>query len=234
MYYWLRIASIIFNFVAYVIVAYRSNSMMSKWAHSTPTDSEVALKIFTDRMLYFPAVQTFSRLGAAVYEGMYGFSSFPADSSTKQFVVAVFDAVLTPSAGLGYLIVFVMFQTDAYRKLVSCCPCNGIRRQRFTANGVTESLLTNRYKSMRDDELLEVMGRDSTSTHNARKSAHSNSDNNAFHDSRDNSNSSEIGLRTMVTAVEESKIDYYRFHASHDSIKSSEFGLRAIVEERKV
>lgn len=118
-YFWGRLVSIIINFVIHAIISYRSYQMNSSRVTSTRTPQEVAIQVLSDRMIYYPLMQTLSRIGASWYEAKYGFGPFPGDTSTYQFSLAIIYAATSPATGIGYLIIFLFMQPFAMVQLMS-------------------------------------------------------------------------------------------------------------------
>lgn len=69
------------------------------------------------RLQYYCLVQIISRIGATWYQLQYGFIETIDMSNASNFEMAVFSTqfILTPSAGIGYLIVFLTMQPEAYQ-----------------------------------------------------------------------------------------------------------------------
>eukprot|EP01034_Spumella_vulgaris_P026192 gene26192-32729_t len=80
------------------------------------------LKTLAGRLKYYPMVQICTWIGAAWYEFEYGFtiSSFDGEGrkSTMQLVCIYVDAICSPSAGLGFFVIFLVVQPTAYAHLV--------------------------------------------------------------------------------------------------------------------
>jgi hypothetical protein len=132
-YYSTRILSITINFVAFTIIYLHT----IRTKHSKPTlfnrifypdaiyvsinstPQEVAIDILSRRMFYYPFVQALGRIGACIYEGMYGFDKYSGNSSETQFALACFYYLTAPSIGAGYLIIFLIMQPKAYKHFKS-------------------------------------------------------------------------------------------------------------------
>lgn len=73
------------------------------------------ITIMCGRLQYYCLVQIISRIGATWYQLQYGFRE-TIDRSSSNFQTSVFAVqfMLTPSAGIGYLIVFLAMQPEAY------------------------------------------------------------------------------------------------------------------------
>lgn len=118
-YYWGRLGSIWINFIIHVVIWYRSYQMKSTRIMSARTPQEIAIQVLSDRMIYYPLMQTLTRIGASWYEAIYGFGPFPGDTSNNQFSLAIFYAGTSPATGIGYLIIFLLMQPFAMVQLMS-------------------------------------------------------------------------------------------------------------------
>ena len=132
-YYSTRLVSIIINFIAFTIIyshtirtknstASLFNRILFPNATSnlcTPTPQEIAIDVLANRMFYYPLVQALGRIGASIYEGMYGFDKYSGNSSETQFALACFYYLTAPSIGAGYLIIFLIMQPKAYKHFKS-------------------------------------------------------------------------------------------------------------------
>ena len=131
-YYWVRLGSIFLNLLFYVITQDRVNKItnsVSVRAYSTGAggadgnrkklSTHDAIATLTRRSKYYWIVQAISRSGAAVYEGAYGYHGYTGFTNTNQYVGALFFAVLTPSASIGYLTIFLHMQPRAFESFKS-------------------------------------------------------------------------------------------------------------------
>ena len=132
-YYSTRLVSIIINFIAFTIIYSHTirtkNSKPSLFnrilfpnatlqlCNSTP--QELAIDVLANRMFYYPLVQAMGRIGASIYEGMYGFDRYSGNTSDTQFALACFYYLTAPSIGMGYLIIFLIMQPKAYQHFKS-------------------------------------------------------------------------------------------------------------------
>ena len=125
--FWVRVVSIIVNFALYGVIFYRSRQIISHWTKGQISSSERAIIVLTQRMVYYPIAQVVSRLGVSLYQLQYGFDEvFPSNASTEQFTFACIACILHPLAGIGYFLIFLVFQPRAYEqftRLVSCKLC---------------------------------------------------------------------------------------------------------------
>lgn len=112
-YYYLRFASIVFNFATFLVIAYRARLIKSKSAlNKSPV--EVAINVLSLRMIYYPLMQAATVLPASIYESLYGIhQNDPTDAA--QFTLDCIFAITAPSAGIGYLVIFLVMQPNAYK-----------------------------------------------------------------------------------------------------------------------
>jgi hypothetical protein len=117
-YTWTRMISILINFGAYAIIAVRAG----KIAHSSGgeiSQQQIMINELSRRMIYYPVMQSVCRVGAAIYERLYGYGPYPGNTSDKQFQIACVYAISAPAAGIGYLIIFLAMQPYAYEQFIS-------------------------------------------------------------------------------------------------------------------
>ncbi len=110
-YYWLRIASIVFNIIVHGMISFK----LSRMGFSEETKRQDPVRVLASRLKYYPIVQVVTRVGAAWYEAAYGFDTqtFDDKMGVKQQVSLYFYAICVPSAGLGYFLVFLWVQPRA-------------------------------------------------------------------------------------------------------------------------
>jgi hypothetical protein len=112
-----RTLSIVINFVAYAIIAVRAR----KIANMTGEVSAQQLMIneLSRRMIYYPLMQTVSRIGASLYEPLYGYGPYMGHTSNTEYGIACLYAITAPAAGIGYMMIFLAMQPYAYEQFVS-------------------------------------------------------------------------------------------------------------------
>lgn len=129
MYFYIRLASIILNFIvctATVVHLWqrRSRNATSRARSISVTDkmsvSEKAIRTLAFRLLFYPIIQAVSRAAVTWYELQYGFDFDPDHMSTAQFIGMCSFAIFIPSASYGYLAIFLWTQPDAYE----CLKCS--------------------------------------------------------------------------------------------------------------
>lgn len=124
-YFVIRTVSIIINIFAILIIFYKIYKLSLKdpsfQANSNP------VYILSMRLVYYCLVQTITRIGSSWYQLQYGFGSaadYDSDNaSTLKTIIYLSEFVLTPSAGIGYLIVFLRIQPDAWKELKRMLNC---------------------------------------------------------------------------------------------------------------
>ncbi len=141
-YYYTRIVSIVINIVLYLSLTFKLMHRGSLLAEA-PSDGRPArsdpVKLLAYRMKYYSICQILTRVAPAIYEKYYGYSYvFEPDrwadkpgGEAAYKAIAILYAVLLPSAGIGYLIIFTYVTPGAYAHLVQLarqvgqfiCPC---------------------------------------------------------------------------------------------------------------
>lgn len=114
-------------------LATRQNSSSSS-NYSSPAAAPKSNPVFllSKRLVYYCIVQTITRIGSTWYQIAYGFGSEyeASDASTLQTIIYLSEFVLSPSAGIGYLVVFLLIQPEAWLELRSMLGCPPQHRQR--------------------------------------------------------------------------------------------------------
>lgn len=132
----LRFLSILYNFGACGLAYYYVQEIMGLVSEDTNRASfskamaqDSAICILAKRMMYYPVVQIVCRSGCVWYEWQYGWDFDPHTVTKLQFAAQVTVAVITPAAGVGYCVIYVLMQPLA-RRLV-----RGWYRQTMNAAG---------------------------------------------------------------------------------------------------
>lgn len=119
----IRLISIALNFLFVFMTAartyYRSGS------GGTRTEQEIAIRTLSRRMVFYPVIQAIGRSGYTWYEFDYGTAVGEDDANNTEYAALIFLTVITPMVSVGYLLIFVMMQPNAYRQLkqlLSCSP----------------------------------------------------------------------------------------------------------------
>jgi hypothetical protein len=118
-YFVLRTASIAINLIAILIIFYKIYCLRKKDPLFQP-NSDPAY-VLSKRLVYYCVIQTITRIGSSWYQLQYGFGS-AADydathASLLKSIVYLSEFILNPSAGIGYLIIFLKIQPDAWKEL---------------------------------------------------------------------------------------------------------------------
>ncbi len=119
-----RLVSILFNICIYVLISIRTQTVrrltLSNASSVASSTVNFAIVELTSRLKYYSFVLIISRLFSSWYELQYNFDSsneHPSTASNLQNFVFIMHYTLTPSAGIGYLVVFLVFQPTARSKL---------------------------------------------------------------------------------------------------------------------
>lgn len=113
-YYGLRLMSIVINLSVFCLITFRNNITKSVTPGSA-TSAELAIRVLSRRVVYYPLLQAVTILPAVAYEYFYGLYDGLDMETRAQFVAACIYLLLAPSAGMGYLAVFLKMQPNAYR-----------------------------------------------------------------------------------------------------------------------
>lgn len=128
----LRLASILFNIGAFVFIKIKLHSMKF---HTTEESINRPIIILCDRLALYPLIQAISRIGPLWYNLQTGntLSDFKHVSHPPpiHIAAALCSAITSPSAGLGYFILFLYLQKGAFPLFLSwighiwsrCCCC---------------------------------------------------------------------------------------------------------------
>jgi hypothetical protein len=121
-YYWARLISIAFNFVVFGYLSQFTKRVPASGRSDSRSLGEVSVIALCRRMMYYPLIQCISRIFNAVYEALYGFSPYDGDPSSsiaarRQFILQCLACITQPSAGIGFLVVFLIFQPRAKEHL---------------------------------------------------------------------------------------------------------------------
>lgn len=155
-YFAMRTFSIAINVFAICIIFFKIYRMRTKGGSVSMNSKSNPVFVLSKRLVYYCAVQTITRVGNSWYQLQYGFGSGydSSDASIMQTVLYFSEFILTPSAGIGYLIVFLCIQPDAYMELQKLCCCS---RYQGTIRGHPNKGIGKGYKAQRlsDCETVE-------------------------------------------------------------------------------
>ena len=123
LYFYTRVISIALNFIMIGCIVYKNYRVRSK--NTTKTPAEIAINTLCRRVMYYPILQTISRSGYAWYESQYGFDFrvTEAEHNQSRYAALMFTAIITPTVSVGYLILFLTIEPNAYDcfKEIFCC-----------------------------------------------------------------------------------------------------------------
>lgn len=112
-----RIASIVYNIIVFLLTVRLVHRIVGDKPKDKRNNYENALSLIVDRSKYFWVVQFICRAGASVWELRYGYGGYNGEGGPERFTSAFFFALLTPSASVGYLIIFILCQPSARSSL---------------------------------------------------------------------------------------------------------------------
>lgn len=152
LYFILRATSIAINFGTFALITFRANMMQSQTT-SVRTSAEAAIRVLSRRVVYYPVLQAITIIPSIVYEKYYGVSNGIDVQTEDQFSAAIVYLVVSPSAGLGYLIIFLIMQPNAYKHFViminqtlaflnCCCPKPVDEDKKVVVFGVIDNSIT--------------------------------------------------------------------------------------------
>jgi hypothetical protein len=124
-YFWIRVASIIFNIFSYLGMVYKLHLMDSLWlpppssvSPSLPKPTHSPLWALAHRFKYYPIVQIITRLPVAIHEYSYGHDyGYPEHGSLREKISLITYVVFLPAAGLGFFLVFITVCPGAFQRL---------------------------------------------------------------------------------------------------------------------
>lgn len=118
-YFAIRTLSILINVLAILIIFYKIYRLRKKDPQFHP-NSDPAY-VLSKRLVYYCVIQTITRIGSSWYQLQYGFGSAAdydaSEASLLKSTIYLSEFILNPSAGIGYLIVFLKIQPDAWKEL---------------------------------------------------------------------------------------------------------------------
>jgi hypothetical protein len=122
--YYVRLVLIGINFLFCGAILYQVELISSQTTKKSP--QELAIRLLARRMIFYPIVQAIGRLGFAWYEQVYGFSIDNPHPTKTQFASMLVISIITPLVSVGYLIIFLTMQPDAYQQFKRLIRCKTI------------------------------------------------------------------------------------------------------------
>jgi hypothetical protein len=125
-YYWTRVASIIFNICSYLAMVYKLHQMDSLFffsfssapRSSRPKTAQSPLWALAHRLKYYPIVQIITRLPVAIHEYSYGHDyNYPTDGNLRDKLSLLAYVFFLPAAGIGFFLVFISVCPGAAQQL---------------------------------------------------------------------------------------------------------------------
>ncbi len=121
----LKSLSLITNMFTFAIIMCKIQRMNVEANGKVLQGNENPVFVLAMRLQYYCIVQTVTRIGASWYQIHYGFNEYDShDASTMESIAFLCESALTPLAGVGYLLVFLCIQPEAWEKVkLMCCGC---------------------------------------------------------------------------------------------------------------
>jgi hypothetical protein len=120
-YFILRTVSIAINLIAIIVIFYKIYRLRKKDPLFQPNADPAY--VLSKRLVYYCVIQTITRIGSSWYQLQYGFGSAAeydaSQASLLKSGIYLSEFILNPSAGIGYLIIFLKIQPDAWKELKS-------------------------------------------------------------------------------------------------------------------
>jgi hypothetical protein len=124
-YFSLRTVSIFINISATLLIFYKIHRLRRQDPHFHPYSNPAY--VLSMRLVYYCIVQTITRIGSSWYQLQYGFGSAEeydaSDASLLKSTVYLSEFILNPSAGIGYLVIFLKIQPEAWNELKRSLGC---------------------------------------------------------------------------------------------------------------
>jgi hypothetical protein len=172
-YFVIRSVSVILNIITFAIIAFKvyvldvpSQDPSRPESEPSPNNNSNPVFVLSMRLIYYCIVQTVTRIGASWYQLQYGFGHTFNDENASAVKKAAYlsEYILTPSAGMGYLMVFLYLQPDAWTV--------------FKSTAIEASnILIPRRKSRRKGKKCRSTAMDSEGSEDQLLPAHSSEDN---------------------------------------------------------
>lgn len=117
----LRLFSIFLNFVFVLMILVR----IYRFNGNPSSPQEIAIRTLARRMIYYPIIQAIGRSGYSWYEYAYGTNFGDEKVDTVEYSSMILAAIVTPAVSVGYMIIFLIMQPNAYKHfkaLIFCQP----------------------------------------------------------------------------------------------------------------
>ena len=108
-----RMVSILYNFIVFLLTVHMVHRLVGGKPKKSRNNYENALSLIVDRSKYFWVVQLVCRVAPSVWELKYGYNGYNGHGSDARFASAIAFAFFTPSASVGYLLIFLLCQPSA-------------------------------------------------------------------------------------------------------------------------
>lgn len=139
-YYYTRLASIGINFLLCGVTIYKTKLMGMN--SGTRSVQELAIRTVTYRLIYYPIVQAIGRSGYSWYEAQYGDDIDSGTEDPGRFGCLIFLTIITPMVSVGYLVIFLAMQPNAYKYLKAGLQCREMDADTDAASGTRSMVST--------------------------------------------------------------------------------------------
>jgi hypothetical protein len=115
-FYYIRLLLIFINFLFCGIIIYQ----VGRWSSKTKKQShqEIAIRVLSRRMVFYPIIQALGRLCFACFEQIYGFDTNGNTKDNEEYAWLLCVAIITPFVSVGYLTIFLVMQPEAKRQFL--------------------------------------------------------------------------------------------------------------------
>lgn len=108
--------------------------------------------------MFYPVIQAISRSGYAWYELQYGATIDVDNPSPDQFASLIFLTIVTPFVSIGYMVIFIVMQPDAYQHFLAMFGCGSYGRPNENALANHNSTeIQNPVRTNRNRQTIETL-----------------------------------------------------------------------------
>jgi hypothetical protein len=116
LFYYIRLLLIFINFLFCGIIIYQVERLSSKTKKQSA--QEIAIRVLSRRMVFYPIIQALGRLCFACFEQIYGFDTNGNIDDNIEYSWLLCVAIITPFVSVGYLTIFLVMQPEAKRQFI--------------------------------------------------------------------------------------------------------------------
>jgi hypothetical protein len=136
--FYIRLISIFLNFFCYAYTAFLVHRLVGegKQSNSMGKDQNEAILSLVSRLKYYPLVQAIARSGPSLDRAINGVTDLNTDDVSP---IKIYNAVTVPSAGLGYFLVYLLMQPQAWNDFKNLICCRYISSSSSSSSNPTSS-----------------------------------------------------------------------------------------------